>query len=138
MKRKTIIYIVAGILALIIIGLAVFLIISNNSNKDNVYYTKKVTLTRFQNDEPVNTVEIKNTNLVNQLIKICNLVSLEQDETAKKLAIVNDIKVDLNNGTFFYLQEGLDDYCYIENDNVNLVISMPEGLLNYINKNLPK
>lgn len=139
MKKNTIIYIAAGILVLIIIGLSIFFIISNNnSNKKNVYYTKKVTLSRLENDEPVKTVEIKNTNLVKQLIKICNNISLEQDEKAQRLAIINDIKIDLNNGTVIYMQEGLDTYCYIENQDVNQVISMPAGLVDFINKNLSK
>lgn len=137
MNKKVMIYVISGVLAAIIIGLSIFLAIAENKNKDNAYYTKKVTLSRLQNDTPVKSVEITNTKLLNQLLKICNNINLEQDDTTKKLAIVSDIKVDLNNGTAIYLQKDLEDYCYIENENIKSVIKMPNGLLDFVNKNLP-
>lgn len=138
MNKKLVIYISCGILVAVIIGVALYFIITNNDNNkvnsDIEYDTKKVIIEKYENYETIKTTEVTKKKQVKELIQICDNVSLEQDEYTKELAIKKDIKIDLNNGVLFYIQLELTDYCYIEdtNSNIKAVIKMPEGLYEYV------
>lgn len=138
MNKKLIIYISCGILVAVIIGVALYFIITNNdnnnANSDIEYDTKKVIIEKYENYETIKTTEVTKKKQVKELIQICDNVSLEQYEYTKELAIKKDIKIDLNNGVLFYIQLELTDYCYIEdtNSNIKAVIKMPEGLYEYV------
>lgn len=136
MNKKIAIYILCGLLITIIIGISLYFIIKDNNavDSDNVYSTEKVLIEKYEEDGTTKTIEVTKNKQIKELTKICDNVSLEQDETSKYLAIKNDVKIDLNNGIFFFIQLGLEDYCYIENRNSNIkaVIKMPNGLLDYV------
>ena len=55
-------------------------------------------------------------------------------DTNKK--ILQDVKIDLQNGVELYLQNEIKDYCFYKTDDVNCTIKMPEGLLDYVNNKL--
>lgn len=136
MNKKIAIYILCGLLITIIIGISLYFIFRDNNavDSDNVYSTEKVLIEKYEEDGTIKTIEVTKNKQIKELTKICDNVSLEQDETSKYLAIKNDVKIDLNNGIFFFIQLGLEDYCYIENRNSNIkaVIKMPNGLLDYV------
>lgn len=136
MKKKLIIYISCGVLAAIILGVSLFFILRNNksTHSDNIYSTEKIMIERYEEDGTSKTIEITKKKDIKELTKICDNVSLEQDETSESLAIRNDVKIDLNNGIIFFIQLDLNDYCYMENNNSNVqaVIKMPSGLLDYV------
>ena len=100
MKKNTIIYVVAGVVALIIIVLSICLAVSNNSNKsNNRYATKNIKIEKYnESGEVEKVVEIKKRKDINELLEICKNISLEQDETSKYLGIKTDVKIDLQNG----------------------------------------
>ena len=135
MKKRTIIYIACGVAIALIIAFAVYFIINSNKS-ENVENAQKIIITKYNdNFETEKTIEITDKEQLKELSKICQNPSLEQDDTTPYLAIRNDIKVDLGNGTFFMIQEDLNEYCYYEDgtSNTKLVIKMPEGLLDKIN-----
>ena len=140
MKNKIIIYALCGVLIAIILGISIYLIMSNNKMK-NTYNTNdisgeisKITIIKKQEDKNDKTIEITEKNKIEELAKICNNVSLEQDEISKYLAIKKDVKIDLNNGLIFYIQLSLDDYCNIGHTETHIdkMIKMPNGLMEYI------
>lgn len=140
MSKRNIIFICIAIAVVIIIAFIIyFIVINNNDNSDseqNIYNTEKVIITKYDDNlEVEQTVEITKNSKIRELKEICDNVSLEQDDITSQLVIKKDIKVDLNNGTFFMIQSDLEDYCYIENSNSNLslTIKMPEGLFSYVN-----
>ena len=47
MKKNTIIYVVAGVVALIIIALSIYLAVSNNSKSNNRYATKNIKIEKY-------------------------------------------------------------------------------------------
>ena len=60
MKKNTVIYLVAGIVALIIIGLSIYFAVAHNNTSDNRYDTKNITIEKYnENGELEKTVEIK-------------------------------------------------------------------------------
>ena len=136
MNKKLIIYISCGILAAIILGVSLFFILRNNNSthSDNIYSTEKIIIEKYEEDGTAKTIEITKSKDIKELTKICDSVSLEQDETSESLAIRNDVKIDLNNGIIFFIQLDIEDYCYIENSNsdIKAVIKMPSGLLDYV------
>lgn len=138
MSKKTIIYITCAVTITLIIAFAVyFTITANKPGNLEVEAETKIIIEKY--DENFNierTIEITDTKQIKELEKICENPSLEQDDTSPYLAIRNDIKLDLGNGTFFMMQEDLNEYCYYENANSNtkLVIKMPEGLLEKVNE----
>lgn len=138
MKKNTIIYVVAGVVALIIILLSICLAVSNNSSKsNNRYATKNIKIEKYnESGEVEKVVEIKKRKDINELLEICKNISLEQDETSKYLGIKTDVKIDLQNGVELYLQNEIKDYCFYKTDDVNCTIKMPEGLLDYVNNKL--
>ena len=138
MKKNTIIYVVAGVVALIIIVISICLAVSNNSNKsNNRYATKNIKIEKYnESGEVEKVVEIKKRKDINELLEICKNISLEQDETSKYLGIKTDVKIDLQNGVELYLQNEIKDYCFYKTDDVNCTIKMPEGLLDYVNNKL--
>lgn len=137
MKKSTIIYLVAGILALIIIGLSIYFAVAHNNKSDNRYATKNITIEKYdENGDLEKTVEIKRKKDINGLLDICNNISLEQDDTSKSLGIKTDVKINLQNGVELYLQDEIQDYCFYKTDDVKCTIKMPEGLLDYVNSKL--
>ena len=121
MKKNTIIYVVVGVVALIIIALSIYLAVSNNSKSNNRYATKNIKIEKYnESGEVEKVVEIKK----------------RKDETSKYLGIKTDVKIDLQNGVELYLQNEIKDYCFYKTDDVNCTIKMPEGLLDYVNKKL--
>ena len=137
MKKNTIIYVVVGVVALIIIALSIYLAVSNNSKSNNRYSTKNIKIEKYnESGEVEKVVEIKKRKDINELLEICKNISLEQDETSKYLGIKTDVKIDLQNGVELYLQNEIKDYCFYKTDDVNCTIKMPEGLLDYVNKKL--
>lgn len=136
MKKTTIIYIVSITIAVIIISIGVYFTFQKNNNK-NEYETKNITIKKYNgNDEIEKTVEIKNKKDINELLEICNNISLEQDETTKGFGIKIDIEVDLQNGIKLYLQDGLDKYCAYNSKDINYTIKMPAGLVDFVNNAL--
>ena len=137
MKKNTIIYIIAGIIAVIIIALSIYFVVSNNSKSNNRYATKNIKIERYnENGEVEKTVELKKRKDINELLDICKNISLEQDETSKYLGIKTDVRIDLQNGVELYLQNEIKDYCFYKTDDVKCTIKMPEGLLDYVNSKL--
>lgn len=47
MKKNTVIYLVAGIVALIIIGLSIYFAVAHNNTSDNRYDTKNITIEKY-------------------------------------------------------------------------------------------
>ncbi len=47
MKKNTIIYLVAGMVALIIIGLSIYFAVAHNNTSDNRYDTKNITIEKY-------------------------------------------------------------------------------------------
>lgn len=136
MKKKLIVYISCGVALAIILAISLFFIIKSNNSTGSkeIYGTDRVIIEKYQEDGTTKTIEITKSSEIKKLTKICDNVSLEQDETSKYLAIRNDVKVDLNNGVIFFIQLDLEDYCYIENSesSIKSVIKMPTGLLDYV------
>lgn len=136
MKKRTIIYIACIVAIFLIIAFAVYFIINTNKS-GNTESEQKIVITRYNDKfEVEKTVEVTDKKQIKEINKICENPSLEQDDTTPYLAIRNDIKIDLGNGTFFMIQEDLTEYCYYENanSNIKLVIKMPEGLLEKVNE----
>ena len=141
MSKRNIIFICIAVAVVIIIAFTIcFVVIHNNNNKNNseqnIYKTEKITITKYdENFEVEKTIDVTKNREIKELKEICDNLSLEQDDISSRLAIRNDIKVDLNNGTFFMIQSDLKDYCYVENSssNLSLTIKMPEGLFDYVN-----
>ncbi len=141
MSKKKIIFICVAVAVVIILAFIIFFVVRyyNNSSDDttqDMYQTDTITITEYDdNFEEENIIEITKNSKIKEFKKICENISLEQDDITSQLAIRNDVKVDLNNGTFLMLQLDLEDYCYIENADLNiyLTIKMPEGLLDYVN-----
>lgn len=134
MKKNTVIYLVAGIVALIIIGLSIYFAVARNNTSDNRYDTKNITIEKCnENDELEKTVEIKRKKDINELLDICKNISLEQDDTSKSLGIKTDVKINLQNGVELYLQDEIKDYCFYKTDDVKCTIKMPEGLVDFVN-----
>ena len=135
MKKSTIIYIACAVAVALIIAFAVYFAI--NANKSgNPENEQKVVITKYNdNFEVEKTIEVTDKKQIEEINKICENPSLEQDDTSPYLAIKNDIKIDLGNGKFFMIQEDLNEYCYYEDatSNTKLVIKMPEGLLEKVN-----
>ena len=131
MKKNTIIYVVVGVVALIIIALSIYLSVSNNSKSNNRYATKNIKIEKYnESGEVEKVVEIKKRKDINELLEICKNI------TSKYLGIKTDVKIDLQNGVELYLQNEIKDYCFYKTDDVNCTIKMPEGLLDYVNKKL--
>ena len=134
MSKKTIILIACIVAAILIIAFAVFFITkvqkTDNSNEE------KIIITRYDdNFNILKTIEITSKKDIKEIKKICDNISLEQNEDTKYLGIRNDVKVDLGNNKYFMIQLDLEEYCYYEDpsSNISLVIKMPEGLLNKVN-----
>ena len=134
MKKRTIIYIACAVAVALIIAFAVYFIINTNKSV-NTESEQKIVITKYSdNFEVEKTIEITDKKQIEEINKICENPSLEQDDTTPYLAIRNDIKIDLGNGKFFMIQEDLNEYCYYEDasSDTKLVIKMPEGLLDMI------
>ena len=136
MKKRTIIYIACIVAVALIIAFAVYFTINANKT-ENPNDEQKIVITKYNdNFEVEKTVEITDKKEIKEINKICENLSLEQDDTSPYLAIRNDIKLDLGHGNFFMIQEDLNEYCYYENasSNTKLVIKMPQGLLEKVNE----
>lgn len=138
MSKRNIIFICIAVAIVIVLALIIYFVVANQSNKENS--ERKIVLEKYENYELVKTIDITDKKTTNELTSICNNISLEQDENTKSLAIRNDVKLDLNNGTVLFIQLDLPEYCYMENNNSNekLVIKMPNGLLDAVNEILNK
>lgn len=139
MKKSTIIYIVAIVISVLVIGLAIGFAIASKKNKNNDS-AKNIKIIKYaqnqQNTEKSvieKEIELKKKKDINRLSEICNNISLEQDETTKGLGIKTDVEIDLQNGITLSLQNGLDDYCSYSSSGVNVTIKMPEGLVDFVN-----
>ncbi len=140
MSKRNIIFICVAVAVIIVVAFAVYFIVkpvNDSKNSDN----EKIIIEKYDEDFNVEkTVEITNKKQIKQLKDICENPSLEQDDETPYLAIRNDVKIDLGNGKFLMIQLGLDKYCYYEDANTDtqLVIKMPEGLLEKVNDILAK
>lgn len=136
MKKRTIIYIACGVAIALIIAFAVYFIIAANKS-GNAENKQKIIITKYNSTfEEEKTVEITDKKQIKEINKICENVSLEQDDISISLGIRRDVKVDLGNGKIFFIQLDLPvNYCYYEdsNSNTELVIKMPEGLSDKVN-----
>lgn len=131
MDKKTIIYISCLVALIIIIIFSIYFIPLSNKTEN---LNPKIVIEKYdENFEIEKTFQIIDKKQVNEIIKICETPSLEQDDTSQYLAIRNDVKIDLGNGKFFMMQLDLPEYCYYENGNINLVIKTPKGLLEKVN-----
>lgn len=136
MNKRTIIYIACGVAVALIIAFAVyFAIIANKSG--NIENEQKILITKYNNNsEAEKVVEITDKKQIEEINKICENPSLEQDDISKSIGISKEVKVDLGNGKIFTIQLDLPvNYCYYEdaNSNTKLVIKMPEGLVEKVN-----
>ena len=140
MSKRNIIFICVAVAVIIVVAFAVYFIVkpvNDSKNSDN----EKIIIEKYDEDFNVEkTVEITNKKQIKQLKDICENPSLEQDDETPYLAIRNDVKIDLRNGKTLMIQLGLDKYCYYEDTNTDtqLVIKMPEGLLEKVNDILAK
>jgi len=140
MKKRTIIYIACVVAIALIIAFAVYFVVTAKKS-ENSENEPKIVITKYNdNFEAEKTVEITDKKQIKEINEICENPSLEQDDTTPYLAIRNDIKVDLGNGKFFMIQEDLNEYCYYEDasSNTKLVIKMPSGLIEQLNKIIEK
>ncbi len=140
MSKKNIIFICIAVAVIIVVAFAVYFIIKT-VNESKTSDDEKIIIEKY--DENFNIekiIEITNKKQIKQLKDMCENPSLEQDDETPYLAIRNDVKIDLGNGKFLMIQLGLDKYCYYEDANTDtqLVIKMPEGLLEKINDILAK
>ncbi len=127
MNKKVIVFIAIAIAIVFIMFLVSYFISDNNINI--------ITLVKYNSDFNVEkTIEITKNKQIKEINKICENLSLEQDDITPYLAIRNDIKLDLGNGKIFMIQIDQKNYCYYENENTKLIIKMPEGLLEQVNK----
>ena len=136
MSKRNIIFICIAVAVIIVVAFAVYFIVKavNKSEKPD---EGKIIIEKYdENFDIEKTIEITNKKQIKQLKDICENPSLEQDEETPYIAIRNDVKVDLGNGKFLMIQLGLDEYCYYEDANTQtqLVIKMPEGLLEKVNE----
>ena len=132
MSKKRMIYIFSIIAVVLIIAFVIYFIVTSNKS-GSPKSDSKITITKYdENFNPEKEIEVTNKKQIKEINEICENLSLEQD---KQYGIRNDIKLDLGNGKFFMIQEDLNGYCYYEdtNSNTELVIKMPEGLLEKIN-----
>ena len=134
MDKKAIIYISCLVALIIIIVFAIYFTVISNKT-ENLNLDQKIVIEKYdENFEIEKTFQIIDKKQVNEIIKICENPSLEQDDTSPYLAIRNDVKIDLGNDKFFMIQLDLPEYCYYENGDTKLVIKMPEGLLEKVNE----
>ena len=93
MKKRTIIYIACAVAIALIIAFAVYFAI--NANKSgNPENEQKVVITKYNdNFEVEKTIEVTDKKQIEEINKICENPSLEQDDTSPYLAIKNDIKI---------------------------------------------
>ena len=126
MKKSTIIYIVAIVISVLVIGLAIGFAIASKKNKNNDS-AKNIKIIKYaqnqQNTEESvieKEIELKKKKDINRLSEICNNIR-------------TDVEIDLQNGITLSLQNGLDDYCSYSSNGVNVTIKMPEGLVDFVN-----
>lgn len=135
MNKRTIIYICCAIAVVLVIAFAIYFIVTANKSENT--NEEKITIIQYGEDLNVaKTIDITNKKQLKQLKNICQNPSLEQNEETSQIGIKNDVKVDLNNGVFFMIQLNYDKYCYYEDTNTGtqLIIKMPEGLLETVNE----
>ena len=63
MKKNTVIYLVAGIVALIIIGLSIYFAVAHNNTSDNRYDTKNITIQYDLDSGKINSVLVNSTEI---------------------------------------------------------------------------
>lgn len=132
MNKKAIIYVSCLVALIIIIIFAIYFTTLSNKTEDS---NPKIIIEKYDENFGIEkTFQIIDKKQVNEIIKICESPSLEQDDTSPYLAIRNDVKIDLGNDKFFMIQLDLPEYCYYENKDTKLVIKMPEGLLAKVNE----
>lgn len=137
MNKKTVMYIVCAVVLVIAIALILYFTVFNkNVSNTNEEQNKISIITYDENFDVAKTIEITNKKQIKEIEKICDNLSLEQDEEYQNYLIRNDIKLDLGNGRFFIIQTDLQECCYYEDEgsDTKLIIKMPEGLLEKVNE----
>ena len=121
MKKNTVIYLVAGIVALIIIGLSIYFAVAHNNTSDNRYDTKNITIEKYnENGELEKTVEIKRKNQNKEI------------EVERRKIIISHIDSKMINESIGYIsisdfeggcaQEFEENYRNLEKQGVNSLI----------------
>ena len=131
MNKKNIILIICIAIAIAIIICAILMVLlPKNINSTSIIRIEKYN-TNFETEQ---VIEVKNSKDTKQLLKACNEETLNDDGVPQNLAIRKDLKIDLKNGTYFIIQQDLQEYCYYENTNTGkkMIVEMPEELIEYI------
>lgn len=135
MSKRNIIFICVAIAIVLVIAIVIYFVVINNKAAD--LNEAKIIIEKYdENSNVEKTIEITDKKQIKEIEEICDNPSLEQDEDSPYIAIRNDVKLDLGNNKFFMIQLELEEYCYYEdaNSDTKLVIKMPEGLLEVVNK----
>lgn len=138
MSKKNIILIICIAIAIAIVICALLMVLlPKNSGKQSGTVVMKI-IKYDENMEIKKEIDVTRDEEVKQLMEACNEERLDKGEVAQNLAIRNDIKVDLLNGTYFMIQQDVEDYCFYKNTNTNkkMIVKMPAGLIEYIDSNL--
>ena len=94
MKKNTVIYLVAGIVALIIIGLSIYFAVAHNNTSDNRYDTKNITIEKYnENGELEKTVEIKRKKDINELLDICKI---RMKFTSQEIEKIREVRISMD------------------------------------------
>lgn len=137
MNKKTVIYISCAVILVIAVALVLYFTVFNkNENSTGEEQNKINIITYDENFDVDKTIEITNKKDKKEIEKICNNISLEQDDEFSNRAVRNDVKVELGNNRFIMIQLDISEYCYYEdsNSNTKIIIKMPEGLLDKVNQ----
>ena len=133
MNKKTIVLISGIVLLIIVVLVTTFLIINNKKTKQN----QNITITQYdKNMGIIKKVEIEDKDQIKYFYNIFKDISLEQKEELQYKIINNEVEIKLGDNRFINLQLNNTEYCYYENPNTNtkLIIEIPNGLINTINK----
>lgn len=138
MKKKLIIYTALVVTLIAVIILTIFFINKPKKSNETNLITDKITISKYDGYKVVQTIDITDSQRLNDFNKIYESIALGDASSIINLAIKNDVKVDLNNGTHFFIQLDLESYCYFENDNDNTkqIIKMPDGLMDFVESTL--
>ena len=126
MNKKSIIIISSIVAVLIIVSIVLIILIKNKTKVKIEVYDFNFKLYK--------TVEIKDKKTAKQIEEMFNKASENKKEEIQNLGIRNEIKIFLNNGSYFVMQFNNKDYCYISNpnENMDMIAVMPDGLYDLV------